>query len=115
MNPMILSKILADPYSMKILASTYAKPTSAQEISIKFDIPIAQCYRRIRTLESLGMVKAVKSILTKKGKRMKLYKSDVKNAYVVYEHGKLKVKYEMEDEVKEEKAKPWDVIDVLKA
>jgi len=57
MNPIEASKIITDEYSAKILVATYKKPKSALELSHRFGIPIAACYRRmvpLKTLEANG-------------------------------------------------------------
>lgn len=95
MNPLKVSKLLADEYNVKILAATFKDSKSAQELSLKFDIPIAACYRRIRELEMTGMLQCSDRILSQKGKRVKLYRSQVKGVYLFYESGRFRVKLDM--------------------
>ena len=64
-------------------------------MSLKFDIPIAACYRRIRELEMTGMLQCAERILSSKGKRVKLYRSQVKGVYLFYESGKLRVRMDL--------------------
>ena len=90
-NVLNTSKILSDEYALKILAGTFKEPKSAQEISIKFNIPIAVCYRKIHDLEDTGFLECVDKILTQEGRRVKLYRSQLKGAYIFFEHGKLRV------------------------
>ncbi len=72
MNPLEASQLLTDEYSAKILLATYKRRISAQEISQRYGIPIAACYRKIRTLEEAGLIQCVDRILTQKGKRKNL-------------------------------------------
>ncbi len=86
------SKLLSDIYSIKILSSTYNRPRSAQELSLKFDIPIASCYRRIHELEKAGLMCCTSRVLTNKGKRLRLYQSQVNGIYLYFQYDKVKVK-----------------------
>ena len=91
------SQLLTDPYAVKILVATVRVPKCAQDISLQYGIPIAACYRRIRDLESAGMIVCTERKLTRNGKRVNYYVSMVRNATVFYEEGKLKVKFQMKD------------------
>jgi hypothetical protein len=91
------SQLLTDPYAVKILVATVRVSKCAQDISVQFGIPIAACYRRIRDLETAGLVVCTERKLTRNGKRVSYYVSMVRNATVFYEEGKLKVKFQMKD------------------
>ncbi len=90
MKPLAVTKLLSDEYTVKILTATYSLPRSANYLSVKFDIPIAACYRRIRELENVGLLTIIEKILTPRGKRVSLYQSNLKSAYLTFENGKLK-------------------------
>ena len=89
------SNIITDEYAVKILVATYRTAKSAIELSHRFGIPIAACYRRIHTLENVGLLTCIDKVLTQKGKRVKIYISQLKNAYIFFERGKFRVKFEM--------------------
>jgi len=89
------SKLLSDPYVMKILAASFKVPKSAQELSLRFSIPIAVCYRKIRELEGVGLMECVGKVLTPKGKRVGIYRSQVKGAYLFFEKDRLRVRLEL--------------------
>ena len=95
MNPLEASQLLTDEYSAKILLATYKRKISAQEISSSYGIPIAACYRKIRTLEEAGLIECVERILTQKGKRKNLYTSRLKTAYIFFENGKLRARFQL--------------------
>src|SRR2546430_4845413 len=76
LSPLEASQLLTDEYSAKILLATYKRKISAQEISQRYGIPIAACYRKIRILEEVGLIQCVERILTQKGKRKNLYTLD---------------------------------------
>ncbi len=107
LDPIEAAKIITDETSAKILAATYRKPMSAIELSQKYDIPIAACYRRIHLLEELGVLRAVKRVLTQKGKRITIYRSALKNAYIFFEDGKLRVRFQMANGITEDFGGPW--------
>ncbi|MEM4308917.1 MAG: helix-turn-helix domain-containing protein [Thermoplasmata archaeon] len=92
-----LAQLLTDGYVAKILIATSRRPKSAIELSDRFGIPIAQCYRRIHALENAGLLKVVDRVLTREGKRIYLYKSLVKNVQIYYEGTKVKVKLALMD------------------
>ncbi len=113
LNPIEAAKIITDETSAKILAATYHRPMSAIELSQKYDIPIAACYRRIHLLESLGVLRAVKRILTPKGKRITIYRSNLKNAYIFFEDGQLKVRFQMANGITEDFGGPWKAQEII--
>lgn len=90
-------ELLSDDYIVEILSSTHIKAKSAKEISKKNDIPIAVCYRRVNQLVELGLLEKEERALTQDGKRIWLYKSNLKTAQVFYEKGELKAKFELAD------------------
>jgi predicted ArsR family transcriptional regulator len=87
--------LLTDEYSVKILVATVRVPRSAQDIALKFGIPIAACYRRIKDLESAGLLICQERRLSQQGKRVSLYLSTLRNAYVFFEDGHLRVKFQL--------------------
>ncbi|MEM3445101.1 MAG: helix-turn-helix domain-containing protein [Thermoplasmata archaeon] len=92
-----LAQLLTDPYAARILIATSRRPKSALELSERFGIPIAQCYRRIHTLENAGLLKVADRVLTREGKRIYLYRSLVKNVQIYYEGTKMKVRLTLMD------------------
>ncbi len=89
-----ISRLLTDEYAERILVATHDHPRSVQNISDKNDIPIAACYRKVHELEAAGLLQCAEIITTPKGKTMKLYRSQLKRAVLVYEEGVFKVKLE---------------------
>src|SRR5256712_13573616 len=90
-----VSRLLTDEYAERILVATQRIPRSVQEISDKYDIPIAACYRKIHELEEAGLFHGAQSVTTPKGKRKNLYRSRLKNAQMVYQKGILKANFEL--------------------
>ncbi len=94
-NATNMAQILGDGYSKAILISTHLKPKTALEIADVHGIPIAACYRRIKTLEDLGFIHRGEQILTQKGKRRWSYISNIHSLQIYYSEGKLSAKCEL--------------------
>ena len=107
------SKILSDEYALKILAGSFKEPKSAQELSLKFDIPIAVCYRKIHDLETSGFIDCVDKILTQEGRRVRLYRSQLKGAYIFFEQGKLRVRLSLTKVPQIEFDETWDALSFI--
>jgi hypothetical protein len=90
-----VSQLLTDEYSIKILVATVRQPRSAQDIATKYGIPIAATYRRIKDLETVGLLVCQERRLSQQGKRVSYYISMLKNAYVFFEDGNLRVKFQL--------------------
>jgi len=99
MDAIEASKIISDEYSAKILTATFRRPKSAITLSQDLGIPIAACYRRIKMLETAQLIRCEERVLTQKGKRMSVYISNLKNAFIFLENGKLRVRFEMKSGV----------------
>jgi len=89
-----VSKLLADDYSQKILASTYMAPMSAQRLSKICQIPIAACYRRIHELESVGLLGVDKEKEVYKGRKVRLYRCKLRSASTRFMNGRFVVRYD---------------------
>ncbi|MEM0448245.1 MAG: winged helix-turn-helix domain-containing protein [Methanomassiliicoccales archaeon] len=97
MQALETSSLLTEEYSIKVLVATMGLPKSVNELSEKLGIPIAACYRRIRSLEKAGLLYCVDRGLTQKGKRVSLYKAKIKNGMILLEKNKVRVKLDMID------------------
>ncbi len=94
-----ISRLLTDEYAERILVATQSVSRSVQEISDRYNIPIAACYRKIHELEEAGFLKVAEIVTTPKGKTMKLYRSLLRSAVLLYEDGVFKVKFEFDYEM----------------
>jgi predicted ArsR family transcriptional regulator len=95
MDPFKASTFISDEYASKILAATYHTPKTAKELSAKYDIPIAACYRRIRDLEKIGLLVCAGVKYDKHGKGTKMYQSQLNGAYVYLLGDRLKVHFRL--------------------
>ena len=112
-NVLDASKILADVYTLRILAGSFKEPKSVQELSTKFNIPIAVCYRKIHELETTGFLECVDKILTQEGRRVKLYRSQLKGAYIFFEQGKLRVHLSLTKVPRVDFDETWDALSLI--
>ena len=113
LSPLEASQLLTDEYSAKILLATYKRRISAQEISRQYGIPIAACYRKIHELEEAGFLECVERILTNKGKRKSIYTSRLRNAYIFFENGKLRVRFQLDSGQVRDFGGDWNGFDGL--
>lgn len=65
-----------DRYGWLILKATRDSAKSAVELSKKYGIPIAKCFKKIKKLEREGYLLEAKKVSTKEGKEVSLYRSD---------------------------------------
>src|SRR2546430_9670474 len=93
-DPLEASRLVTDEYPAKILVATFKKAKPAIDLSREYGIPIAACYRRIHALERAGLIRCTERALTQKGKRISLYMSQLKNAYIFFENGRLRVRFQ---------------------
>src|SRR5207247_11217857 len=91
-----VSRLLTEEHAARIIVAMQSIARSVQEISDKYDIPIAACYRKIHELEEAGFLNVAEIVTTPKGKTMKLYRSLLKSAMLVYQEGIFKVKFEFD-------------------
>lgn len=113
MNILDASKIITDECSMKILAGSFNDPKTANELSVKFEIPLDICYRKIRVLETFGLLECVEKIGTSNGRRVKLYRSLVKDGCLFYEKGKLRVCLKFIKNQMIDFDESWDVLEMV--
>src|SRR5438309_418617 len=96
MDPLEASRLVTDEYSAKILVATFKKPKSAIDLSREYGIPIAATYRRIHALERAGLIRCMERALTQMGKRISLYCSQFKHAYIMFENRRLRGRFHLE-------------------
>jgi predicted ArsR family transcriptional regulator len=89
--------LVTDRYSSQIIFATSIRPKSAQGMSQQYGIPIAACYRRIKSLEELGLIECKERFLNQRGKWVRMYISTVKSMDVVFENGRTRVRVSFKD------------------
>ncbi len=86
--------ILADIYSREIIILLTNNELTTQEIATKLDIPISTCYRKIKFLEYMKMIKKTKVIRTLEGLDESYYKGLVAEIEIKFKDGKISYKIE---------------------
>src|SRR5512136_2072258 len=86
-----------DQYSARILLGTFETAVSALDLSRRFGIPIAACYRRIRRLEEMGLVYCERALPSRNGKGLQLFRSRLKSVRISLEEGRLKASIVIDD------------------
>src|SRR2546428_9378855 len=74
---------------------------------------IAACSRRIHALERAGLIRCTERALTQKGKRISLYMSQLKNAYIFFENGRLRVRFQLATGITRDFGGDWRAVDVV--
>ena len=97
MEALQVSQTVMDPYSARILLGTCDSAVSALDLSRRFGIPIAACYRRLRELEAMGLVYCEKALPSRNGKGLQLFRSRLKSVRVSLEDGRLKASIVIDD------------------
>src|SRR5438034_8980711 len=82
MEPLQLSQTVMDEYSARILMGTFERPVSALELSRRFGIPNAACYRRIKELEGLGLVYCEQDLPSRNGNGLRLFRTRLKSVRI---------------------------------
>jgi len=80
---------LLDDHALRILIALHQEILTAQQISQRYRIPIAPCYRRIRRLLSLGLISQAGYVTEGRRRPAHLYKSEVEKFEIVYGSGRM--------------------------
>jgi DNA-binding Lrp family transcriptional regulator len=91
MDAFDLFRLVLDAYSSRIIQLTSPHPMNAIQLSDALGIPIAACYRRIRTLKEAGVLKEEGKAVSIGGKLVATYRSSLEKAEVVLTDGRLRI------------------------
>lgn len=80
---------LLDDHALRILIALHQESLTAQEISTRYKVPIAACYRRVRRLLSLGLVSGAGFVTEGRRRPARLYRSEVDRFQVIYGNGQM--------------------------
>jgi predicted transcriptional regulator len=81
--------VLGDEYSRKILVILSKNELNAQDISSRVQIPTSTTYRKIKNLESLGLIKKTKIVRTLEGLDESYYRSMVSGIELKFKDGEI--------------------------
>jgi len=82
---------MANEYMRKILLSTVSNAKSVEELARENEIPVSTCYRRVRELLSLRLLRTEKTTITDTGKKFESFRSVVKDAKVNFSSSEISV------------------------
>ena len=89
------TEVFMDDEFEKIILSTYNIPRTPHQISDLFGIPIARCFEKVKKLEKMGVLNSKGKVLTKNGKQVSVYQSNLEDMYVFLDNGKIRVRFEI--------------------
>src|SRR5437660_11835252 len=94
MEPLQLSQTVMDEYSARILMGTFERPVSALELSRRFGLPIAACYRRIKELVELGLLYCEQDLPSRNAIGLQLLRSRLQPRRITLADGNLRARVE---------------------
>ena len=94
---------MANEYTRKIISSTISKAKSVEEIASENGIPMSTCYRRIRELLSLRILRVERTIITAEGKKHETFRSVVRDAKVNFTPTELSVEVTLQSREPDER------------
>jgi len=89
------ASVLSDAYALRILNALTDEPKTASELVRIANLPPAACYRRLRSLEAVGLISTAGSVATHGGKPAHKYQAEVSAVHVVYDGGRLEVRLDL--------------------
>lgn len=96
MNCLMAQRIFVDERSTKILMAALYCPRTALDMCRTTGIPVAKLFARLKVLERRGLIKKVSVTYAIDGREMPLYQSQLFDAFVFMDNGKLKVTFQLE-------------------
>src|SRR5659263_358345 len=90
-------ELLADKHSRMILSLASIKEFSASQLSQELVIPLATVYRKLKLMESAGLLKHVKTVINLSGNEEKYYRCAIREATVHIHEGIFSVDFKKED------------------
>jgi hypothetical protein len=78
---------MSEEYARRILLSTLDSAKSAKDISKENNIPISTCYRYIRELLDLQLLRLERIALTDSGRKSETFKSTIKDTGMSFSDG----------------------------
>lgn len=102
---------IANDFMRKILISTIASAKPVEEIARENEIPVSTCYRRVKELVDMRLLRPEKTIITASGKKYETFRSIVKDAKVNFSPSEMSVEVTLVPREPDERlAKLWTSI-----
>ncbi len=90
-NDELILELLGNKYINQILCMTSMKDSSALELSLELDIPLATVYRKLKLLEENNIIEVSKTIINLSGNEEKYYRCLISEATVNFYNGNISV------------------------
>ena len=97
-NEELIFELLANKYSRTILSMASIKECSAIQLSQELGIPLATVYRKLKLMESTGLLHHVKTIINLSGNEEKFYRCAVHEVTIHLENGIFTMDIKKEDQ-----------------
>lgn len=94
MNILDITRLLMDDLTEKILVKTSKGAKSAAQISNESGLPLETCYKKMKLLEEMGLVKRVAMCARSASRKTAFFISELKEVHIYYIKGKINVKLE---------------------
>ncbi len=88
-------RTVLDAYAFQILVTMHAQEATAFDLSRRLGIPIVACYRRLRSLEELGIIAPSRVTMSSAGHPIRLFRSHLRSARIAFEEGRLVARIEL--------------------
>jgi predicted transcriptional regulator len=93
----VVLELFANKYSRSILSMTSIKECSASQLSEELGIPLATVYRKLKLMESSGLLQHVKTIINLSGNEEKYYRCAIHEVIVNIHNGLISLVLKKED------------------
>ncbi len=91
------SKHQIDEWSAKIIVATMSTARTPNEISRMYGVPVAVCHSRAIALESRGLLKRVRTVISMDGREHRFYQCKLKDPYIFLESGVLRARFRLSE------------------
>jgi hypothetical protein len=109
LDPIFISKMLTDEFTIKILTAAYKENVSAYDLCRMFDIPVMRCFSLVKQLENAGLLVPAATVPQSNGNIRTYYRSKVRAVTITIENGKLAIKMDWDGQ----KNSSFDTVDVM--
>ncbi len=88
-SPEAVRTLLRDPDMRFILAGTFLSARSVRELSDRYGIPLATCYRKAKSLQGAGLLRAERTVVRSNGRPVTLLRAFLPNAEISWDLGRV--------------------------
>jgi predicted ArsR family transcriptional regulator len=85
--------LLADQDVRFILTGTFFAARSARELSERYGIPLATCYRKVKFLQRAGLLRPERTVLRGSGRPVTLMKAHLPAAQIMWDQDRVMLSF----------------------